>query len=138
MKRMWHLKLMGWLWLLLGSFWSLLAFLSLMTSAPVESAYGQPVTMSRSAWWGELITDTLEGTIFVGSALCGFGLLRRWRWSRTVVWILGVLWLAFSVLFISAASGTLVGRVLWFGPSFAIALYSLVVLLFVRYEPRTV
>jgi hypothetical protein len=131
-----HLKLMGWLWLLLGGVWSLLAVLSLIDGAQVETPY--PVTLARLAWWQEVIGDILEVTFFLASALCGLALLRRWCWSRAAVWVLGSLWLGFSALLISFASGSFTMRCLWFGPSWAVALYSLVVLCFVKYEPKPV
>jgi hypothetical protein len=127
-----HIKLLGWLWLLLGGAWSLLAVLSLLSRAGTGLGY----TMSRSAWWEEVVSDTLEGVIFVMSAVTGLALLRGWPWCRLGVWILGLIWLAFSVFMVSSASGTLAMRLLWFGPSLTISLYSLTVLLFVRYERK--
>jgi len=127
---------MGWLWFLLGGFWSVMAILAVLSPAPVETTLR--VTMSRSVWWQEAIRCTLEVSIFVASALCGFALLRRWRWSRLSVWILGTLWLLFSMLMVSCASGTLAMRLLWFGPSLALALYSLCVLSIAKREPKPV
>lgn len=124
---------MGWLWLLLGGFWSLFAFLSLIVPPPVETA---DVTVSRFAWWEEAIGDTFEGGFFVAMALCGIALLRRWRWSRITVWVQSPLWLLFSSLFFTpAATGTLTMAVFWFGPSLALALYSLIVLWLTRRVP---
>src|SRR6266436_6142459 len=97
-----HLKVMGWLWLLLGGSWSLMALLALIARTQTELGY----TMSRLAWWEEVIGDTIECAIFVVSALVGLALLRAWRWSRPAVWVLGIVWVAFSVLMISSASGT--------------------------------
>jgi hypothetical protein len=125
---------MGWLWLLLGGFWSLMSVVIMLDRAPVETN----VIMSRTVWWQEVIGGILEMSIFVASALCGVALLRRWRWSRLSVWILGSLWLLFSILMVSCASGTFAMRFLWFGPSLALALYSLCVLWLARLEPNPV
>src|SRR6266550_4056239 len=84
-QRMRHIKLLGWLWLLLGGLWSLLALLSLINRAQTDLGY----TMSGLASWQEVIGDTLEGAIFVVSAVAGLALLRGWRWSRPAIWILG-------------------------------------------------
>jgi len=125
---------MGWLWLLLGGFWSLMSVVIMLGRALVETN----VIMSRTVWWQEVIGCILEMGIFVASALCGVALLRRWRWSRLSVWILGSLWLLFSILMVSCASGTLAMRLLWFGPSLALALYSLCVLWLAGREPNPV
>jgi len=125
-----HFTFLGWLWLALGGLWSVFAVMALLSRAQTDPGY----TMSRLAWWQEVVVDTLEGAIFVMSAVVGLALLRRWSWSRLALWLLGVIWLAFSVLMVSSAGGTLGMRLLWFGPSLAIALYSVVVLAFVRYE----
>jgi hypothetical protein len=123
-----HFKFMGWLWILLGGFWSVLVLIALFTADSSDSN----VTMSRFAWWENLITDVLEVAVFVGSGICGLALLRRWRWSQPMTWILGGIWLVFSIMFIWGATGTLAARVLWFGPSLALAVYSFIVLTFVK------
>src|SRR5205814_4612346 len=98
-----HIKLLGWLWLAFGGLWSLLALLSLVSRAQTDLGY----TFSRLAWWQEVIGDTLECDLFLMSGVAGLALLRSWRWSRLAIWILSVIWLAFSVLMISSASGSL-------------------------------
>jgi hypothetical protein len=127
-----HIKLLGWSWLALGGFWSLLALVALLSRAQTGLGY----SMSRMAWWQEVVGDTLEGAIFVMSAVAGLALLRGWRWHRLAIWVLCPIWLAFSALMVSSASGTFALRMLWFGPSLALSLYSLVVLLFIRYERK--
>ena len=128
-----HIKLLGWLWLLLGGVWSLLALVALLG----RSETGPDYTMSRLAWWQEVVGCTLEGSVFVMSAVAGLALLRGWRRSRLAIWVLGLIWLAFSVFMVSSASGTFAISMLWFGPSLALSLYSIVVLLFVRYERKS-
>jgi hypothetical protein len=122
-----HFKFMGWLWILLGGFWSLLSLYAQFTSPSDENS-----ALSRSAWWENTILGILEVAVFVGSAACGFALLRRWRSSRPFTWILGGIWLFFSGLVICGADGPLIGRLVWCGPSLAIAVYSLIVLAFAK------
>ena len=125
-----HFKIMGWSWILLGAFWSVIFFGSLFTSELSEPN----VTISRFAWWENTISDILEGSIFVGSVICGLALLRRSRWSRPVTWILGGIWLFFSGLLIWGADGLLITRLIWLGPPLAIAVYSLVVLALAKWR----
>ena len=123
---------MGWLWILLGGFWSLLILYGQFTRPP----YDETATLSRSAWWENIIVGILERAVFVGSAVCGFALLRQWRWSRPFIWILGGVWLLFSGLLISGADGSLTARLVWYGPSLGIAVYSFIVLAFVKPQMR--
>ena len=118
--------------MVLGGLWSLLALLAIPSNAQTDLGY----TKTRLVWWQDVIQATVEVAIFAGSALAGLGLLRGWRWSKLVVWVLALIWLAFSALMVSSASGTLAMRLLWFGPSLAVSLYSLAVLSFVRYEQK--
>ena len=127
-----HIKLLGWLWLVLGGLWSLLALLAILSNLHTDLGS----TKTQWMWWQDFIQDTVEVAIFVGSALAGLALLRRWRWSKLALWLLAPIWLAFSVLMVSSASGPLAMRLLWFGPSLAVSLYSLAVLSFVRYERK--
>jgi hypothetical protein len=127
-----QIKLLGWLWVVWGGFWSLLALVCLIGGDHTDWGY-----LSRLAWWEEVFGDTLECVVFVMSSVAGFALLRGRPWSRPAIWVLGLIWLAFSVLVVSCASNTIAVRMLWFGPSLAIALYSFVVLLLVRYERKS-
>jgi hypothetical protein len=120
-----HFKFMGWLWILLGGFWSLLIVVAVLTRSPADAEN-----------WEYTFWDIVEAAVFVGSAACGLALLRQWCWSRPVTWILAGIWLYFSGLLIWGADGPLIGRLVWYGPSLAIAVYSLIVLAFVKPQMR--
>ena len=172
---------MGWLWILLGGFWSLVVLVAVLTSNPSEEdiawwenaimdilgvavfvsstacvlallrkwRWSRPITwILRGIWlvfivwviWGGLaprentISDVLEAAVFVGSAVCGVALLRKWHWSRPITWIFGGIWLVFSILYIWGADAPLAARVLCGGPSLALAVYSFIVLAFVKHQ----
>ena len=127
-----HIKLLGWLWLVLGSLWSLLVLFASLSNLHTDLGY----TKTQWMWWQDFIQETVEVAILVGSLLAGLAMLRRWRWSTPALWVLAPIWLAFSILMVSSASSTLAMRLLWFGPSLAVSLYSLAVLLFARYERK--
>jgi hypothetical protein len=130
-----HFKFMGWLWMLLGIFWSVLVSIAVITTTKPFEEYA---TMSRFAWWENLISEVLEVAIFVGSAICGLALLRGWRCSRPMTWTLGGIWFVFSIMFIWNATGRLAERILWFGPPLVLAIYSFIVLAFVKQQTRKV
>jgi hypothetical protein len=132
---MWHLRLIGWLWFLIGGFWWVVSLVVLMAPSPVGPT-GLVVTKSQTMWWQDVIQTPLEMSFFVGSAVSGFVLLRRWRCSRVAVCIFSAIWLTFCVYIISSAEGGLPILDLFWGPFTLVSIYSMVTLAFVTYAPR--
>jgi len=131
-----HFKILGWLWLLFGLFWSSLAAYALITTSVQPD---QIVVKSTSAWWTDLIVNSLECAFFVASAVFGFGLLRRWRRAQVVLGVLGGLLLAVSVVAIPSPwfpPTTVLMKMAWLSPFFCLALYSLIAPLLIKYEPK--
>jgi len=137
--RMRHFKILGWLWLLFGGFWSLLMVWAFLMGATIAPQPQPGVIISPRAWWEQVIGNTLECSFFFGSALLGVGLLRRWRRAPIVAAVLGVFALAVYVLLVSSPSfppWTLAQSMLALSPLAMLGLYSLILFLFVRNEPR--
>jgi hypothetical protein len=128
-----HFKIIGWLWLLFGLFFSLVAARWLLVpSRPPDSPY--KVVESSYVWWQEVGLDTLEVAFFVSSAIGGFGLIRHRRWARTLIGILGGLLLAWSVCLISSVEQPFATDLLSLGPFALLGLYSLIVVALCKYE----
>jgi len=115
-----HFKIIGWFWLVFG-------VCGLIYSAGQFAAMAPLIFLPGAQ--GALIPVILGCVFTLASALAGFGLLRHWRWPRIAVEILGGILFAFSVIFLFA------DFIAIYAVFAAIALYSLVVALFVRYEP---
>ena len=131
-----HFKILGWLWLFFGLFWSSLVACALIAPSVQPD---QIVVKTASVWWTDLIVGFLECAFFVASAVFGFGLLRRWRRIHVAIGILGGFTLALYVLLVSSPSfppSTLTESMLHLSPLAALGLYSLFVVLCIRYEPR--
>lgn len=136
-----HFKILGWLWLLFGGFWSLLMAWAFLMGASIAPKTQPGVIISSRAWWEEVIVNTLECSFFLGSALLGVGLLRRWRGVHIVAAIFGAFALAVYALLIRSPSyppRTLAQSMLYLSPLAIVGLYSLILVLFVRYERRVV
>lgn len=78
--------------------------------------------------------DTLEVAFFVLSVIGGFGLIRHWRWARTLIGILGGLLFAWSVCLISSVQHPFATDLLSLGPFALLGLYSIIVVVFCKYE----
>jgi hypothetical protein len=129
-----HFKILGWLWLVFGLFWSFLAACALLAPSVQPE---QIVIKTTSVWWTDLIVNSLEGAFFVASVVIGFGLLRRWRRAHIAIGLLGAFLLAVYLLLVSSPSFpplTLAQSMLYLSPLAVLALYSIVVVLSVRYE----
>jgi len=127
-----HFKILGWLWLVFGLFWSLLIAWALLTGASITPRPQPGVTYSIGAWWEEVIGNTLECSFFFASTLLGLSLLRRWRWAQSSLGILGAILLAVWVLCIVSPSVppmTHGMNFLFLSPLLALALYSLMAVL---------
>jgi hypothetical protein len=134
-----HFKILGWLWVLFGGYWSLHVVLAILMDALIAPGPPSSVTISPRAWWGEFIGNTLEISFFLASALLGVGLLRRWRRAHVVAAILGAFALALYFFLASRPSfppHTLAENMLFLSPLAILGLYSLILFLFVRYESR--
>jgi len=134
-----HFKILGWLWLLFGGFWSLLVVWAFLMGARITPELQPGVVVSPTAWWEEVIGNTLECSFFLGAALLGVGLLRRWRRVHVVAAILGAFALAVYVLLVSSLSfppRTLTQSMLALSPLAILGIYSLFAVFFVRYESR--
>lgn len=134
-----HFKVLGWLWLLFGLFWSLLVALVLIAPAPTLQTVIIE-TNTRWMWWQDRILDTLECTFFLASTLLGVGLLRRWRRAEVGIAILGGIMLALYVLLVSSSSfppQTLFQSMFHLSPMAVLGLYSLAAVSLIKYEPKT-
>ena len=60
-----QIKLLGWLWLVLGSLWSLLVLFSILSNLHTDPSY----TKTQWMWWQDFIQETVEVAIFVGSPI---------------------------------------------------------------------
>ena len=132
-----HFKILGWLWLLFGLFWSSLAAFALIAPSGQSE---QVVVKLTSVWWTDLILASLECAFFVASAVFGFGLLRRWRGAQVVVAILGGALLAVSIVAIPdpwSPPTAMPMKMVWLSLFFCLALYSLIAPLVIRYVPKT-
>ena len=113
-----HFKIIGWFWLVFGVFGFLCASWQIYN-------FFVPGSLGMLD-----LLDILQCAFAFVGALAGFGLLRRWRWARIAVEILGSIVLALSLFVL------LDGEVILFYVFTAsLALYSLLVALFVKYEP---
>lgn len=128
-----HLKILGWLWVVFGGFWSALIIFASMTSGSFIFPKPEPgITYSAQAWWEEVIGNTLECSFFFASLLLGVGLLRRRRWAQGGLAILGVVLLASWVLLIVSPNNppmNLANEMLLLSPLLGLALYSLAAVL---------
>jgi hypothetical protein len=130
-----HFKIIGWLWLLFGAFWSVVAICWFVSSPqPIDSPY--PVVESSQVRLAEVGLDTLEVSFAALAAIAGLGLIRSWHWARPVIGVLGGLLLAWSVCLIWSAQHSLTTDLLSLGPVAFLGLYSLIVVMFGRYESR--
>lgn len=118
-----HLRIMGWLWVLTGLYWSLLALWNLPRDRPW--GFGDAIATLESCAWA---------LIGFGTFACGLAVRLRWRWFRAVVWIVGSAWV------ISVAYLLWIGQNLFAGLTLMvqlfISLYSMSVLALVRNEPK--
>jgi len=85
---------------------------------------------------GALAVEILGCVFTIAAALAGYGLLRSWRWSRFAIEVLGAVLLATSVIALFFSEVVIGQRLLLFVPAAVFALYSLIVTLFMKYEPR--
>jgi len=85
---------------------------------------------------GALAVEILGCVFTFAAAMAGCGLLRGWRWSRFALQVLGAVLLASSVIALFFSEVVIGQRLLFFVPAAVFALYSLIVALFVKYEPR--
>jgi hypothetical protein len=82
-------------------------------------------------WFVALLPEILAAVFTFVSALAGFGILRRWEWARIAIEILAsILFTCSIILFLS------LDYIPAYGAMAAFAFYSLIIALFVRYEPR--
>lgn len=136
-----HFKILGWLWLLFGGFWSLLLAWAFLNGASITPDPDHGVTVFSTLWWQTVILNTAEGSFFLGSALLGVALLRRWRYAHIAAAILGALTLALYAWLVQLPTNaidpplTLTQRMLYLSPLAILGLYSLITVFFVRYEP---
>jgi len=131
-----HFKILGWLWLVFGLFWSSLAGCALLAPSVQPE---QIVVTSTSVWSTDLIVNSLEGAFIIASAVFGFGLVRRWRRAQVVIGVLGGVLLAVSVVAIPCPwfpPATVPMKMVWLSPFFCLALYSLITPLLIKYEPK--
>src|SRR5262245_2185713 len=126
-----HFKILGWLWLLFGGFWSVLIGLAFLTGdASIMPKQPPGVIVSSRASWEQVTVNTVECAFFLGSALLGVGLLRRWRRAHIVAVTLGAFALVVYVLMVSSPSfppRTLAQSMLDLSPLAILGLYSLIV-----------
>jgi hypothetical protein len=129
-----HFRILGWLWLVFGLFWSSLAACALLAPSV------QPEQIkTTSVWWTDLIVSSLEGAFFVASAIFGFGLLRRWRRAQVVAGVLGGVLLGVCVVAIPSPwfpPTAVPMKIVWLSPFLCLALYSLITPLLIKYEPK--
>ena len=131
-----HFKILGWLWLVFGLFWSSLAACALLAPSVQPE---QIVVRSTSVWWTDLIVNSLEGAFFIASAVFGFGLLCRWRRAQVVAGVLGGVLLAVCVVAIPSPwfpPTAVPMKIVWLSPFLCLALYSLLTPLLIKYEPK--
>src|SRR5437773_12469480 len=102
--RMPHFKILGWLWLVFGLFWCLAIAWAFLMGASITPKPQPGVIVSSSAWWEEVIGNTIECALFLASALLGVGLLRHWRWCQYGLGILGAALLVIWVLLMVSPS----------------------------------
>ena len=122
-----HFQVIAGLWLAFGA----LGFIYTSWHASVMSGFiyhvGGP---------GALAVEILGCVFTTAAALAGYGLLRSWRWSRFAIEVLGAVLLAASVIALFFSEVVIRQRLLFFVPAAVFALYSLIVALFMKYEPR--
>jgi hypothetical protein len=125
-ERMTHFKTIGWLWLVFG----VLGSLYTCWHAVVMSGFIYFV-----GGLSALVVEILGCVFTLAGALVGFGLLRHWRWARIAVEILASVLFACSVIALLFSEVVVSQRVIVFVPAAIFALYSLMIALFVGYEP---
>jgi hypothetical protein len=128
-----HLKILGWLWVLFGGFWSaLIIFASLASGSFIFPKPEPGITYSALAWSEEVIGNVLESSFFFASLLLGVGLLRRWHRAQGGLAILGAVLLAIWVILIVSPVNPpmkLANQMLLLSPLLSLALYSLAAVL---------
>ena len=132
-----HFKILSWLWLLFGGFWSFLIAWAFITGAMSQDG----VIMFSEVWWEQVIVETLECSFFVWSALLGVALLRHWRHAHVAAAILGALALGLYAWLVQLPSNpphTLTQGLLYLSPLAILGFYSVIAVSFVRYEPRVI
>jgi len=116
-----HFKIIGWMWLVFGALGFICACWQLAEFADLIFLSGGRYV---------LIPMGLECAFTFAGSLAGFGPLRHWRWARIAVEVLA------TTLFTCSVIAFLFGDFIASYAAFAaFASYSLVVALFVRYEP---
>jgi hypothetical protein len=113
-----QLKVIGWSWMLLAGFW-LVLFLAVLVSRWLNPDL---FTNTDENPWDEILW-LIEPTVIVVTLMSGFALLRKWRWSRTAILIVSIVWFGFSLFMIwpeRLPPGSVV-----YGPSPAHGIFSL-------------
>ena len=134
-----HFKILGCLWLLFGGFWSLLVAWAFLMGASITPQQPHGVIVSSRAWWEEVIGNSVECSFFLGSAILGVGLLRRWRWAHIAASALGAFALAVYAYLVPAPSfppATLAQSMLHLSPLAVLGIYSLLAVWLCKYEPK--
>jgi hypothetical protein len=116
----------GWSWILLGSFWLLLFTWTLEGRLLQSPPSGGPF---------DDVLGVIEPVVFVGTILSGVALLRQWRGSKAAIWIISILWFSFSLYMIwpeigdpAPHFGILSPRLVGYGPPLVLSLYSPIIL----------
>jgi hypothetical protein len=136
-----HFKILGWLWLLFGGFWTLLIACALLDRAAITPQQPPEAIISSWAWFEGVIGNSVECSFFLGSAVLGVGLLRRWRRAHVAAAVLGAFTLAVYALLVPAPSfppATLAQSMLRLSPLAVLGLYSLLAVWRCKYEPKSV
>jgi hypothetical protein len=132
-----YFKILGWLWLVFGLLLSIVTVWALIARA--VDPYPVVTSMTATAWWEEFIVCSLECAFVVASAVSGLALLRRWRRAHIAIGLLAVFLLALYTLLVLSPSFppvTIAQNMLDLSPLAVLAIYSIVVVLSVKYEPH--
>jgi hypothetical protein len=124
-----NFKMIGWSWMLLGGCWLLLA-LPLIVGRWLQTNG----MATEESWDGTL--GAIEVTVFVGSVMSGFALLRQWRWSQVAIWIVSIIWFSSSLYMVWPEQGSLSTRLVVYGPSLILSVYSATVILIIWIRKR--
>ena len=126
-----HFTILGWLWLVFGTLGSFFECWAVVVAVHFIYSAG----FYRVGRFGALVNELPSCVFTLAAIVAGYGLLRRWRWARVAIEVLGAILLVMSV--IALFSPVTIGqRIVFLGPVALFAMYSLIVALFVKYEGR--